>query len=110
MIEEEIEKLRVDGPTEEELDKAKKYPHRPYALRFDTSTKIAGTVALQTEGLPVEFLDQRNELIAAPTLDDLAAHRLFDDRKRSSPSRPPHGAVEGAPTPGERHHEEALKR
>ena len=84
VIQEEIEKLRVDGPTEEELDKAKKYLIGSYALRFDTSTKIAGNlVSLQSEGFPVEFLDRRNELIAALTLDDLkrVAHRMFDDRK-----------------------------
>ncbi|HEY8579434.1 MAG TPA: pitrilysin family protein, partial [Beijerinckiaceae bacterium] len=39
VIEQEIEKLRAEGPTEEELEKAKKYLIGSYALRFDTSTK-----------------------------------------------------------------------
>ena len=42
VIEAEIDKLASEGPTEEELDKAKKYLIGSYALRFDTSTKIAG--------------------------------------------------------------------
>ncbi len=62
------------GPTEEELDKAKKYLIGSYALRFDTSTKIAGQlVHLQTDGYGVDYLDERNELIAAVTMEDAQA-------------------------------------
>ena len=72
------------GPTEDELDKAKKYLIGSYALRFDTSTKIASQlVHLQTEGFGVEYLDERNKLIAAVTMEDAkrAAKRLFGDGK-----------------------------
>jgi len=84
VIEDEIRKLAEDGPTEEELDKARKYLIGSYALRFDTSTKIAGNLThLQVEGYPVEFLDQRNAHIAAVTLEDArrAARRLFLGKK-----------------------------
>ena len=84
VIEEEIAKLAEDGPTEDELDKARKYLIGSYALRFDTSTKIAGNLAhLQVEGYPVEFLDERNSHIAAVTLDDTrrVAKRLFLGKK-----------------------------
>jgi zinc protease len=84
VIEEEIAKLVADGPTEDELDKAKKYLIGSYVLRFDSSTKIAGNlVSLQTDGLPVEFLDRRNEMIAAVTMDDMrrVAKRLFDGKQ-----------------------------
>lgn len=84
VIEEEIAKLVADGPTEDELDKAKKYLIGSYVLRFDTSTKIAGNlVGLQTDGFPVEFLDRRNEMIAAVTMDDVkrVGKRLFDGKK-----------------------------
>jgi zinc protease len=84
VIEEEIRKLAEDGPTEEELDKARKYLIGSYALRFDTSTKIAGNlVHLQVEGYPVEFLDERNGHIAAVTLEDTqrVAKRLFLGKK-----------------------------
>ncbi|MDB5571364.1 MAG: peptidase domain protein [Hyphomicrobiales bacterium] len=80
VIQEEIEKLRSDGPTETELEKAKKYLIGSYALRFDTSTKIAGNlVAMQTDGYPVDYLDRRNGLIAAVTMEDIkrVADRLF---------------------------------
>jgi len=84
VIEEEIAKLVADGPTDEELDKAKKYLTGSYVLRFDTSTKIAGNlVGLQTDGFPVEFLDRRNAMISAVTMDDVrrVAKRLFDGKK-----------------------------
>ena len=84
VIEKEISNLSDFGPTEEELDKAKKYLIGTYALRFDTSTKIAGhLVNLQSEGFGVEYLDERNKLIAAVTMEDAkrASKRLFGDSK-----------------------------
>jgi len=83
VIEEEIAKLVADGPTNDELDKAKKYLIGSYGLRFDTSTKIAGNlVTMQTDGLPVEYLDKRNDMIAAVTMDDVrrVTKRLFDGK------------------------------
>lgn len=84
VIEAEISSLAASGPTEEELEKARKYLIGSYALRFDTSTKIAAQlVHLQTEGYGVEYLDERNQLIAAVSMDDAkrAAKRLFGDGK-----------------------------
>jgi zinc protease len=83
VIEEEIGKLCADGPSEE-LDKARKVLVGSYALRFDTSTKIAGNlVALQMENYPVEFLDERNGRIERVTLEDTkrVAKRLFEGKK-----------------------------
>ncbi len=82
VIEAEILSLADAGPSEEELEKAKKYLIGSYALRFDTSTKIASQLLhLQTDGFGVEYLDERNRLIAAVTMDDAkrAAKRLFGD-------------------------------
>jgi zinc protease len=82
VIQSEILSLADHGPTEEELDKARKYLIGSYALRFDTSTKIAGQlVHLQSDGYDVTYLDERNELIAAVTMEDAkrAAKRLFGD-------------------------------
>jgi len=71
VIEDEIRKLATGGPTAEELDKAKKFLTGSYALRFDTSVKIASQlVNLQTEGFDVRYLDERNGMIDAVTLDD----------------------------------------
>jgi zinc protease len=82
VIEEQIFDLRDNGPTAEELDKARKFLIGSYALRFDTSTKIAGNLLqLQLERRTPAYLDERNKLIAAVTLDDAkrAAKRLFGD-------------------------------
>jgi zinc protease len=84
VIEDEIRKLADEGPSEDELDKAKKYLIGSYALRFDTSTKIAGQLThLQLEGFGVDYLDARNGLIAAVTRDETirAGRRLFGDGK-----------------------------
>ena len=84
VIEEEIAKLCADGPTDEELDKGKKYLIGSYALRFDTSTKIAGNlVSLQMENYPVSFLDARNGRIASVTMEQTrrVAKRLFEGKK-----------------------------
>jgi zinc protease len=82
VIEAEIKSLAEVGPSEAELEKAKKYLIGSYALRFDTSTKIAAQLLhLQTDGYGVEYLDERNRLIAAVGMDDAkrAAKRLFGD-------------------------------
>ena len=82
VIEAEIRSLGEQGPSAEELDKAKKYLIGSYALRFDTSTKIAAHLArLQAEGYDLDYLDERNRLIAAVTMEDAkrAAKRLFGD-------------------------------
>ena len=71
MIQDQIGQLATEGPTEEELDKAKKFLTGSYALRFDTSLKIASQlVNLQTENFDVTYLDERNALIEAVTLED----------------------------------------
>ena len=78
----EILKLSAEGIGEEELTKAKKYLIGSYALRFDTSRKIAGhLVSLQLDGYDVDRLDKRNELIATVGVDDAArvAKRLLGD-------------------------------
>ncbi len=68
-----------EGPTEEELDKAKKYLIGSYALRFDTSTKIAAhLVQLQIDGYGVDYLDERN-----------ATDRRGDDGRRQARGQAP---------------------
>ena len=81
-IRDEIRKMSADGIPEEELDKARKYLVGSYALRFDTSRKIAGQLlSLQLDGYDVDRLDTRNEKIAAVTVEDAAraARRLLGD-------------------------------
>ncbi len=82
VIEAECARLANEGPTADELDKAKKFITGSYALRFDTSTKIAGhLLQLQREGFDASYLDRRNAEVEAVTLDDAkrVARRLIGD-------------------------------
>jgi zinc protease len=80
VIREEMGKLATDGPTEHEVEEAKRYIVGSYPLRFDTSPKIAGELLhLALRGDGPDFLARRNGLFAAVTLDDVrrVARRLF---------------------------------
>jgi zinc protease len=80
VIRDEIARMASDGPTEEELDKAKRYLIGSYALRFDTSTKIANHLTtMQVDELGIDYTDKRNSLFEAVTLDDAkrVARRLL---------------------------------
>ncbi|RYE33829.1 MAG: insulinase family protein [Hyphomicrobiales bacterium] len=80
VIREEMLKLAQDGPTEHEVEEAKRYIVGSYPLRFDTSPKIAGELlSLALRGDTPDFLARRNGLFAAVTLADVkrAAQRLF---------------------------------
>jgi zinc protease len=82
LIEAEVRRFADEGPSEDELDKAKKFLIGSYALRFDTSTKIASQlVHLQMDGFEPSYLDERNGKIAAVGLEDCkrAASRLLGD-------------------------------
>ncbi len=71
IIESEIRRMQESGPTEDELARAKDYLKGSYALRFDTSTKIAGQlVQIQIDELGINYIDERNGLIDAVTLAD----------------------------------------
>ncbi|MGL4636985.1 MAG: M16 family metallopeptidase [Beijerinckiaceae bacterium] len=71
VIRDEIDKMASDGPTEEELDKAKRYLIGSYALRFDTSPKIAKQLLqLQVEDMGIDYPARRNDLFAAVSLED----------------------------------------
>jgi zinc protease len=82
VIQGEMKRLKDDGPTDEELGKAKDYLTGSYALGFDTSTKIAHQLAqIAFEGLGIDYTARRNALVAAVTQDDIrrAAARTLDD-------------------------------
>jgi zinc protease len=84
VITSEMQRLKVDGPSDEELQSAKDYLVGSYALGFDTSTKIAHTlVQIAFEGLGLDYIGRRNALVAAVTQDDIrsAAERTIGDGK-----------------------------
>lgn len=80
LIKQEIERMATEGPTQKELEEAKTYMTGSYALRFDTSKKIAGQLqAIQVDDLGMDYIEKRNEKINAVTLVDLkrVAKRLL---------------------------------
>ncbi len=81
IIRAELEKIAKDGPTQAEFDNAKSYLTGSYALRFDTNTKIASQLlGLMEEGFGPDYVETRNALIEAITLDDAkrVAKRLLE--------------------------------
>jgi zinc protease len=81
IIEKEIHRLAENGPTADELAKAKDYLNGSFALNLDTSSKIAALlVQLQRDGLDIDYFTRRPQMINAVTLDDArrVAKRLLD--------------------------------
>lgn len=65
--------IAQNGITADELEAAKTFLTGSYALRFDSSRAIAGQLAaIQFEDLGLDYIDKRNGLIEAVTLDDIA--------------------------------------
>lgn len=84
IILEEIRRIAVEGPSEDELAKAKSYLVGSFPLRFDTSGKVAGQLLeIQMENLGIDYIDRRNSLIEAVTLADVrrAAARFLKDAR-----------------------------
>lgn len=77
----EIDRMAKEGPSQEELDKAKAFITGTYAIsNLDTSDKISGVlVAIQTADLGIDYIDRRKDYIAAVTIDDAkrVARRLL---------------------------------
>jgi zinc protease len=72
LIRQELARIAANGPTAEELDNAKRYLTGSYALRFDSSTKIANALLwIQIEELGIDYVARRNGLVDAVTLEDV---------------------------------------
>lgn len=68
----EMRRLSDEGPSDDELGKAKDYLVGSYALGFDTSTKIAHQlVQIAFENLGLDYIRRRNDLVAAVTQSDI---------------------------------------
>lgn len=81
VVEREVRRMAAEGPTEEELAKAKTYLQGSFALNLDTSTKIASQlVQMQLDNLGIDYIDRRSALIDAVTLADAqrVAKRLLN--------------------------------
>ena len=74
----------ASGPTTKELQDAKTYLTGSFPMAFTSNVGIAGQLnAFQDAGLPVSYVQKRNDLINAVTADDVrrVAKRLFDASK-----------------------------
>ena len=81
VIESELRRIAEHGPTAEELANAKSYLTGAYALRFESSSSIASQLlAIQIEDLGIDYVNRRNRLVEAVTLDDIkrVAKRLIE--------------------------------
>ena len=72
VIRAELRRMAEEGPTPEELQNAKDYLTGSFALRFDTNAKIANQLlGFLFEGYGIDYIDKRNALVSAVTLDDV---------------------------------------
>lgn len=73
-------KVAAEGPTPEELKDAQDYLTGSFALIMDSTMNLAQFLTqMQKDGLPIDFLNKRNELIRSVTLDQIktVAQDLF---------------------------------
>lgn len=74
IIREQWRTIAANGVTADELADSKTYLTGSFPLRFAGSGRLAGLlVSMQLENLGIDYLDRRNGLIAAVSLDDVNA-------------------------------------
>lgn len=103
VIKAEIGKVAKEPPSEDELAKAKKYLTGSYALRFDSSAKIANNLlVIQMNRLGIDYVDQRNAMVEAVTREDLrrAARVLLEDGALLVVAAGKPQGITGTPAPG----------
>jgi len=72
VIKAEWARMAAKGITAEELDRARRYLTGAFPLRFDSNAKIASyLVFMQEENLGIDYIERRNSLIEAVTLEDV---------------------------------------
>ena len=72
VIRAEWARMAENGLTEEDLEKAKTYLTGSFPLRFDSNSKIANYLLFaQMADLGIDYINKRNGLIEAVTLDDV---------------------------------------
>jgi zinc protease len=84
LVREEWARVAAEGVTEQELEDAKRFLTGAYPLRFDGNSRIAEQLlGLQTAGLGLDYVNERNDLVEAVTLEDIrrvAARLLHPER------------------------------
>jgi zinc protease len=73
LVRAEWERMAEEGVTEAELEAAKRYLTGAYPLRFSSNADIANQLlGIQTAGLGIDYVNVRNDLVEAVTVDDVA--------------------------------------
>lgn len=73
-INKEVRRMAENGPTQQELDEAKSYLKGSQMLALDTSSKLASALLqYQLDRLPIDYIEKRNAIVDAVTLDDAKA-------------------------------------
>jgi zinc protease len=102
-VDKEIRRIAEDGPTQQELDEAKSYLKGSQMLALDTSSKLAsGLLQYQLDKLPIDYIEKRNAIVDAVTLDDArkAAKRLWSQGLLTAiVGRAPQAAAQPAAAP-----------
>ncbi|WP_108260549.1 M16 family metallopeptidase [Mangrovicoccus ximenensis] len=86
LIRREWQKMKDEGVTQDELDRAKTYLTGAYPLRFDGNGRIANIlVGMQMDGMGPDYIATRNDKVEAVTLEDVrrVASELLDPAKLS---------------------------
>ena len=79
VIRDEWARIREEGVTAEELQNAKTYLTGAFPLRFEGNGPIASiAVGMQMDGLPPDYIDNRNDMVNAVTLEQV--NRVARDR------------------------------
>ena len=81
VVKDTLKKMADEGPTQAELDDTKTFLTGSYPLRFDSNDKIASQLlGIQQQNLGIDYVNKRNGLIEAVTLDQAKAQarRLID--------------------------------
>ncbi len=81
VIQDEWRRMAAEGPTPKELEDAKLFLTGSFPLQFSSSDRISGILtAIQLDDLGIDYLDRRNALIEAVTLEDVrrVARSLLD--------------------------------
>ncbi len=72
IIRDEWRRMAQQGPTPDELKNAKTYLTGSFPLQMDSTASIASLLtAVQVDELGIDYLDRRNAMIEAVTLDDI---------------------------------------
>jgi zinc protease len=102
IVKDEFGKMHKDGITDAEMKDAKTYITGSFALTLTSTDRLAALLMqLRVQDLGIDYLDRRNALINAVTLDDAkrVSERLLDPAKLTTVMVGKPGGFDKAPLP-----------